>query len=329
MLTQRIVRSREDDVTSPAHEPSSPVRGEAARLRQRTRAVVERFAPVLFVSPAFACLLAFGILPIGIAAVVSLTDMNISGLADWSAVHFVGLHNYQALFSDPDFWSALGNTALFVVMGVPLVVVVSLAASIALNQSDSRFFRALRTFYFVPAVTGIVAIALIWGYLYNSQFGLLNHLLESIGLPRQEWLSDPALAKVSVVIVAIWRATGLDIIILLAAQQDIPSEYYEAAALDGAGRWRQVFSITVPLLRFALFFVTVTTLINWMQFFDEPYVLTQGGPLGATTSVSLYIFQQGFQDNEFGFASAASLVLFVIIFVVTLVQLRLRRANND
>jgi multiple sugar transport system permease protein len=329
MLTQRIVRSREGDVRSLAHEPSSPVGGELAPPRRRFRAIVERSAPVLFVSPAFACLLAFGILPIVIAAVVSLTDMDISGLADWNAVHFIGLRNYQALFSDPDFWSALGNTTLFVVMGVPLVVVVSLAASIALNQSQSRFFRALRTLYFVPAVTGIVAIALIWGYLYNSQFGLIDHVLQSIGLPRQEWLSDPTLAKFSVVIVAIWRATGLDIIILLAAQQDIPAEYYEAAALDGAGRLRQIVSITVPMLRFALFFVTVTTLINWLQFFDEPYVLTQGGPLGATTSVSLYIFQQGFKDNEFGFASAASLVLFVIIFVVTLAQLRLRKANDD
>lgn len=317
MLTQRIVRP---------HAPVSSAPAEADR--RRALAIGQQLVPLLFVSPAFACLLAFGILPILIAAVVSLTDMNIGGLGDWSSVHFVGLHNYQALFANSEFWSALGNTALFVVMGVPLVVLVSLAASIALNQSGSRFFRALRTFYFVPAVTGIVAISLIWGYLYNSQFGLFNHLLESIGLPRQQWLTDPTLAKISVVTVAIWRATGLDIIILLAAQQDIPAEYYEAASLDGAGPWRQIFSITVPLLRFALFFVTVTTLIWWMQLFEEPYVLTQGGPLGASTSVSLYIYQQGFQFNEFGFASAASLVLFVIIFIVTLVQLRLRKAND-
>lgn len=320
-MTQLTVQSRQEG-------PSSPLRAAAPRARRRALRLGQKLVPYAFVSPAFVCLLAFGILPIGIAAVVSLTNMDISGLSDWSAVHFVGLHNYRALFADSDFWSALGNTGLFVVMGVPIIVVVSLAAAIALNQSQSRFFRALRTFYFVPAVVGIVAIALIWGYLYNSQFGLLNHLLESMGLPRQEWLSDPTLAKISVVIVAIWRATGLNTIILLAAQQDIPAEYYEAAAIDGAGRWRQTFSITVPLLRFALFFVTVTTLIGWMQFFDEPYVLTQGGPLGATTSMSLYIYQQGFQFNEFGFASAASLVLFVLIFIVTALQLRLRRADN-
>lgn len=310
-----------------ARRPAS--RAPADQKSRHSRGLLaHKVTPFLFVGPAFLCLLAFGIAPIAIAAVVSLTDMNIGGLSDWNAVHFIGLHNYQALFADAAFWSALGNTALFVVMGVPFVVAVSLAAAIALDQSRSRFFRALRTFYFVPAVTGIVAISLIWGYLYNSQFGLLNHLLESVGLPRQEWLTDPALAKISVVIVAIWRATGLNIIILLAAQQDIPAEYYEAAALDGAGRWRRILSITVPLLRFALFFVTVTTLIGWMQFFDEPYVLTQGGPLGATTSVSLYVYQQGFKYNDFGFASAASLVLFVLIFLVTVIQLRLRKASD-
>lgn len=293
--------------------------------RDRRRKYRARTTPYMFVAPAFLCMLAFGILPIAIAAAVSLTNLNVGGLGNLSTVRFVGLRNYQALFGNSDFWSALGNTALFVVMGVPVIVLVSLTIAIGLNQSQSRFFRALRTFYFLPAVTAVVAIALIWGYLYNSQFGLFNTLLHAVGLPQLQWLSEPWLAKISVVLVAVWRATGLNIIILLAAQQDIPSEYYEAAALDGAGRWRQTLSITVPLLRFALFFVTVTTLIGWMQFFDEPYVLTQGGPLGATTSISLYIYQQGFQYNAFGFASAASLVLFVLIFAVTAVQLRARR----
>jgi len=318
-LTQLTIRSRRPGAPSPLRSTAPPALGPIAR---------RRLTPYLFISPAFACLLAFGILPIAVAALVSFTDLDVSGLGDWSSVHFIGLQNYRTLFGDSAFWSALGTTALFVVMGVPVVVVVSLAAAIALNQSSSRFFRALRAFYFVPAVTGIVAISLIWGYLYNSQFGLLNHVLESVGLPRQEWLTDPAMAKVSVVVVAIWRATGLNIIVLLAAQQDIPAEYFEAASIDGAGRWRQIFTITVPLLRFALFFVTVTTLIGWMQFFDEPFVLTRGGPLGATTSVSIYIYQQGFQFNEFGFASAASVVLFLLIFAVTALQLRFRKAGD-
>ncbi len=285
--------------------------------------------PYLFVSPAFVCLLAFGLLPIAVAATVSLTDMDISGLANWGNVHFIGLANYRALFTDEAFWASLRNTAVFVLMGVPVIVVASLAVAIALNQSTSRFFRALRAFYFLPAITAIVAISLIWGYLYNTQFGLINYLLTSLGMEPVHWLSDPVVAKFSVALVAIWRASGLNIIIFLAALQAIPKEYLEAASIDGASEWRKIIYVTVPLLRFAIFFVTVTTLISWMQFFDEPYVLTQGGPTGSTTSISLYIYQQGFRYNEFGFASAASLVLLAIIGVVTAIQLRARRSADD
>ena len=284
--------------------------------------------PYVLISPALVCLLTFSVLSIFVAAVVSLTNLDISGLGDYSQVRFIGLHNYQAMFSDLGFWEALGNTAFFVAVGVPTLVVGSLAIAIALNYSRSRFFRALRAFYFVPAITAIVAISLIWGNIYNSQFGLLNWLLSLVGRDPVEWLTDPTIAKFSVALVAIWRGSGLDIIIFLAALQAIPAEYYEAASVDGAGEWQKIFRITVPLMRFAIFFVTVTTLISWMQFFDEPYVLTQGGPVHATTSISLYIYQQGFRDNEFGFASAASIVLFAIIAVVTLIQIRARQGDN-
>jgi multiple sugar transport system permease protein len=285
--------------------------------------------PYALISPALVCLVVFNILSIVVAAGVSLTNLDISGLADYGSVSFVGLQNYQAMFSDPGFWEALGNTAFFVVLGVPTLIIGSLAIAIALNFSRSWFFRALRTFYFVPAITAIVAISLIWGNIYNSQFGLLNWLLSLAGKGPVEWLSDPTIAKFSVAMVAIWRGSGLDTIIFLAALQAIPAEYYEAASIDGAGEWRKIFRITLPLMRFAIFFVTVTTLIGWMQFFDEPYVLTQGGPVHATTSMSLYIYQQGFRYNEFGFASAASIVLFAIIAGVTVLQLRTRRSESD
>jgi multiple sugar transport system permease protein len=284
--------------------------------------------PYVFVGPTVACLVVFGVLPIAVAAVVSLTNLDITGLGDHSAIRFVGLGNYRELFRDPAFWQALRNTALYIGVGVPTLVVGSLSIAIALNRSSSRFFRALRVFYFFPAITAIVAISLIWGYLYNSQFGLLNYMLSEVGLGPVQWLSDPTIAKFSVALVAIWRGSGLDIIIFLAALQAIPTEYYEAASLDGASDRRQIFDITIPLLKFAIFFVTVTTLISWMQFFDEPYVLTGGGPVNATTSVSLYIYQQGFSSNEFGFASAASIVLFAIIAVVTGLQLRARTRSE-
>ncbi|MCG2800402.1 MAG: sugar ABC transporter permease, partial [Cellulomonas sp.] len=225
-----------------------------------------RAAPYLLVGPASLLLIAFGVLPILVALVVSATDMDAAGLGDLSQVSFIGTANYQALFADPSFWQALGNTAFYVLLGVPSVVVLSLVAALALNHTDNRFFRALRSFYFLPAITGIVAIALVWGYLYNSQFGLFNYLLSLVGLPPVQWLSNPAVVKVSVAAVAIWRGTGLNIIIFLAALQGVPREYLEAAALDGASRLRTTWSIVLPLLRFAIFFVTVTTVIAWLQF---------------------------------------------------------------
>ncbi|MET4639180.1 sugar ABC transporter permease [Mycetocola sp. 2940] len=288
-----------------------------------------RLAPYLFVAPAMLLLVTFGVFPIFVALAVSLTNMNISAFANISNVDFVGLDNYVKLFDDADFWQALGNTGLFAVLGVPSIVLLSLAVALLLNHSDHWIFRALRSFYFIPAITAIVAISLIWGYLYNTQFGFLNYVLSFAGIDQVQWLSDPLLAKFSVALVAVWRGTGLNIIIFLAALQGVPREYLEAASLDGASEWRKTFSIVLPLLRFAIFFVTVTTIISWGQFFDEPFVLTDGGPLGATTSVSIFLYKEGFRLNQFGYASAGSIVLFAIIAVITLVQLRARKADDE
>jgi multiple sugar transport system permease protein len=274
-------------------------------------------------------LFTFGIFPILVATLVSVTNLNISGLADVHNVKFIGLSNYAKLFADPDFWQSMTNTAIFALIGIPSVVLLSLAIALLLNRSGNIYFRALRSFYFVPAITAIVAISLIWGYLYNTQFGFLNWLLSLVHIAPVQWLSNPILAKFSVALVAIWRGTGLNIIILLAALQAVPKEYLEAASIDGANEWIKTFKITIPLLRFAIFFVTITTAIAWLQFFDEAYVLTSGGPLGTTTSISLFIFNQGFQQNQFGYASAGSLVLFVLIAAITFVQLKWRKKDVE
>lgn len=296
--------------------------------RPATRSALGRsLTGYLLVGPAVLLLFAFGVLPILVAAVVSLTDLDIRGLSDPTSARFIGLDNYAALFADPDFWASLGNTAFFVVIGVPSIVLISLLIAVGLDHGQSRYYRSLRAFYFIPAITAIVAISLIWGYLYNSQYGLLNYLLSIVGLGPVPWLSDPFVAKLSVALVAIWRGTGLSIIIFLAALQGVPRDYREAAALDGAGAFRTLVSVVIPQLRFAILFVSTTTLIAWMQFFDEPFVL-QKWPANATTSASLYVYFEGFRFNEFGFASAASLVLFAIILVVTLVLLRIRRAAD-
>lgn len=288
-----------------------------------------KLTPYLFVSPAMLLLVTFGIFPILVAAVISTTNMNISAFANWNNVKFIGIDNYTKLFADPDFWQSIGNTGLFALFGVPAIVVLSLGVALLLNHSQNWFFRSLRAFYFIPAITAIVAISLVWGYLYNTQFGLLNYLLSLGGVPPVQWLSDPVLAKFSVALVAVWRGTGLNIIIFLAALQGVPKEYLEAASLDGAGEWKKTFSIVIPLMRFAIFFVSVTTTISWLQFFDEPFVLTDGGPLGATTSASIFLYKEGFRLNQFGYASAGSIVLFAIIAIITLIQLRLRRADDE
>jgi multiple sugar transport system permease protein len=297
--------------------------------RERPRRIFPgSVVPYAFVGPAFVLLAAFGVLPIFVAGFVSLTDLDIAGLADSDNVSFIGLDNYRTLLADDDFLRSIRITLLFVAVGVPAIVVVSLAIAFGLNQSSSRYFRALRIFYFLPAITAIVAISLVWGLLYNTQFGLINHVFDTVGLPKVNWLSDPTMAKVSVGIVAVWRATGLNSIIFLAALQSIPNDYYEAASLDGAGEWHKFRFITLPLMRFALMFVTITTMIAWLQFFDEPFVLTEGGPVGATTSVSLFVYDEGFSRNQFGYASAGTVALFVVILAVTSVQLRVFRRGQ-
>ena len=286
-------------------------------------------APYLFVAPTMVLLILFGVLPIAVATVVSFTDLDLAGLYKWSNVEWIGLGNYAELLKDDDFWQAMGNTFLFAAVGVPAVVGISLLFALMLNRSNSLFFKALRSFYFVPAITAIVAVALVWGYLYNTQFGLFNYLLSLAGFGPVQWLSDPWTVKLSVVMVAVWRGLGLNTIIFLAALQGVPREYIEAASLDGAGEARITWSIVLPQLRFALFFVTITTMIAWLQFFDEPFVLTRGGPLGESTSISLFLYQQGFSSSQFGYASAGSVVLFLIIAVVTLMQLRARRKDDS
>ncbi len=288
-----------------------------------------RLAPYAFVTPAMLLLIAFGVLPIAVALLVSFTDMNLAGLGNWSRIEFIGLDNYERLLSDGRFWQAMVNTGIFVILGVPTVVILSLTIALALNRSQSRLFRALRSFYFVPAITAIVAVALVWGYMFNTQFGLFNYLLSLVGVPPVPWLSDPIIVKLSVVWVAIWRGLGLNIIIFLAALQGVPKEYLEAAALDGASELRRTVSIVIPLLRFAVFFVAITTTIAWLQFFDEPFVLTKGGPLGASTSISLFLYQTGFSSSQFGYASAGSVVLFAVIALITIIQLRTRRTDVD
>ncbi|MYL33950.1 ABC transporter permease subunit [Pontibacillus yanchengensis] len=285
--------------------------------------------PYIFIAPAVILLLIFSIIPILIALGISFTDMDLKGLANWSTVDFVGLKNFKELFQDEVFLKSVYNTFFYVVIGVPLVIISSLSVALILNQGTNLLYRTFRGVYYLPSITNIVAIAVIWGFLYNTDYGLLNYILTEIGLGKVPWLQHPTVAKISLIILAVWKGIGLNMIIFLAALQGIPKTYYEAAEMDGANRFQILFKVTLPLLRYATFFVTVTTLIAWMQFFEEPFVMTEGGPLNGTMSIALFIYQEGFQYSEFGYAAAGSFVLFAFIIAVTLIQFKLRKSDTE
>lgn len=293
------------------------------------RNFVNKRAPYLFISPALLLLMMFSLIPIVVAFVISFTDISLVGLADWSQINFVGIDNYIDIFTDPIFLKSIGNTLFYVVIGVPLVITCSLGIAVLINFGENRFFQFFRLIFYTPSITNVVAVAVVWSYLYNPSFGFLNYLLSLADIPAVPWLQHPVIAKISLIILALWRAIGTNMIIFLAALQGIPKAYYEAASLDGANKWQQLFKITVPMLKFAIFFVTVTTIIGWLQFFEEPFIMTNGGPLDSTTSVSLFIYRNGFQFSKFGYAAAGSFLLFIAIIIVTLIQFRMQKVKNE
>lgn len=286
-------------------------------------------SPYFFIAPAVALLLIFSIIPIFIAVTISFTDMSLAGLADFSRINFVGLENYLNIFNDKVFGQAMFNTAYYVIIGVPLVILSSLALAIMINFGENKFFSFMRLVFYSPSITNTVAVSVVWMYLYNPTIGLLNHLLSYLNIGPIMWLTDPSTSKLSLIIIAVWKAIGLNMLIFLAAIQGIPKEYYEAAEMDGSNKWQQILKITIPLLKFSIFFVTVTTLIGWFQFFDEPFVMTKGGPLDSTLSVALFIYQRGFQYNKFGYAAAGSVILFIAIIIVTSIQMKIQTKQKE
>lgn len=292
------------------------------------KSLKQRLTPYGFVLPAILLLLVFSLIPIVIALVISFTGLDIAGLGDWSQIKFVGFSNFINLFKDPTFIQSIGNTIYYVIIGVPLVVILSLTLAILINFGQNKFFSFLRLVFYTPSITNTVAVAVVWTYMYNPNMGLFNSILNHMGLPGLQWLNDPATSKISLIILAVWKAIGLNMLIFLAALQGVSKSLYEAAELDGAGWWQRTLHITIPSLSFSIFFVTVTTLIGWFQFFDEPFVMTKGGPLNSTNSVALFVYQTGFQNNNFGYAAAASFIMFAAIIVATLIQFRLQRKQQ-
>jgi multiple sugar transport system permease protein len=278
-----------------------------------------------FLAPALLLITVFFALPVCAAFVLGFTDFDIYALADRSTVRVTGLRNYVTLFSSPLFWQALRNTAEFALIGGPLSIAVSLAAALLVNAKSTRFQPFFRSVLFMPFVTTLVAVAIVWRYLYHPQYGLLNWLLGLVGISAVDWLGNPTFAMPAIMLVAIWKGFGYNMLVFIAGLQNIPDDLYEAARLDGATAWQQLRFITLPMLRPTLFFVTVITMVGFFQLFAEPYVMTQGGPLRATTSVVLLMYEEGFRWWRMGYAAAVAVVLFLVILAFTLVQRRLQR----
>ncbi|MGH8852254.1 MAG: carbohydrate ABC transporter permease [Casimicrobiaceae bacterium] len=278
-----------------------------------------------FVAPALAVIGVFFFVPIVAALGISLTDFDIYALADLANLRFVGFGNYLTLLETPLFWQALGNTLYFVVVGVPLSIAVSLGTALLLNSRLARFKPLFRTALFAPVVTTLVAVAVIWRYLYNTRFGLLNYALGGIGVDPVDWLGDPHWAMPAIILFAVWKNFGYNMIIFLAGLQAVPEDLYEAARIDGASAWRQFRSVTLPMLSPVLLLVGILTIAGYFQLFAEPYVMTQGGPLQSTVSVLYFMYEQGFKWWNLGTASAVAFVLFLLIFAVTALQLRHRQ----
>jgi multiple sugar transport system permease protein len=258
---------------------------------------------------------------------MSFTDIKARDLHSPFAVGFVGFENFANVLGDDTFRQTAFNTAYFVLVGVPLTLGIALAAALALDKGITKFRTLFRVGYYTPVVTSIVAVAVVWRFLLREDVGLVNNVLAVFGVQGPDWLGSTTWAMPSLIVMASWRNFGTAMIIFLAGLQSVPVMLQEAAAIDGANSWQRFRHITVPLLRPTILFVMVTTVIGYLQVFEEPFVMTNGGPLDSTKTMSMFVFQQ-FGFGNYGFASASAYVLFVVVVCLTAMQFRFFKSNT-
>jgi multiple sugar transport system permease protein len=293
-------------------------------MNQETRAAL------LFLAPALAIIGVFFVLPVFAALLLSLTDFDIYAIGDPANVRWIALENYRGLLTSRIFWTALLNTFYFAVVGGTLTVIVSLAAALLVNAKAARLKPLFRTVYFAPVVTTLVAVAIVWRYLYHPRFGLINLALDKLGTDPIDFLGDPRWAMPAIILLAVWKRFGYTMIIFVAGLQTIPEELYEAARIDGAGAWRQFRHVTLPMLAPTFLFVGIITAIDFFQVFAEPYVMTpDGGPLNSTLTVVFYMFREGFRWWNMGFAASVAFLLFLVIAAATALQMRLQKGAHS
>ncbi|MBV8518274.1 MAG: sugar ABC transporter permease [Acidobacteria bacterium] len=284
----------------------------------------ERRAALLFLAPALVLLTVFFFAPVVAGFALSLTDFDLYTIGDPHNIRLVGFDNYRELIGSSIFWTSFVNTMYFALVGGPLTVAVSLAAALLINAKAARFKALFRTVYFAPVVTTLVAVSIVFKYIYHPRFGMLNRALDTLGLPQPDWLGNPKLAMLAIIILAVWKGFGYTMIIFVAGLQQIPEELYEAARLDGAGAWKQFRHVTLPLLAPTFLFVGIVVAIGQLQIFAEPYVMTRGGPLNKTVTMVMLMYEQGFKFWKMGYAAAVAFVLFLVIGAATLVQLKMQ-----
>lgn len=265
--------------------------------------------------------------PIVVSLITSFTDLRVTDIRTPFSVEFVGFENYTSVFDDVKFQRAALNTVVYVVVGVTLTMAFGLLIAIGLNQAVVKFRTLFRVGYYLPYVTSIAAIAVVWRLLLAEETGLVNGALAVVGIDGPGWLTNTRTALGSLIAMAAWRGTGFLMVIFLAGLQAIPAEFYEAAEVDGAGRWQRFRLITLPLLRPTLLLAAVIASIGWLQFFEEPFVMTQGGPLNSTLSVAYYTWSQ-FGFGNYGVTAAISYLLFLAVAVLAFAQFRLFRPRT-
>jgi multiple sugar transport system permease protein len=283
------------------------------RLRQEARWAA------FFLAPDMLGILAFTAFPVVAAIVLSFLDWNLI-----TAASYVGLDNFRELLKDEVFWQTMGHTVYFTLGTVPTSMALGLALALALNR-PLRGVTFLRTAYFIPVIVPLISVAMVWRWLYDRDFGLINYFLSLVHLPLLGWLTTTTWAMPAVIIMSIWKGLGYNLVIYLAGLQSIPRRLYEAAEMDGASAWQRFWRITFPLLTPTTFFVLVVSIINSFQVFGQVYVMTRGGPGTATSTIVYYIYHVGFELFRMGYASALAWALFMVIFALTLVQVRMQR----
>jgi multiple sugar transport system permease protein len=276
----------------------------------------------LFVLPGFSALLLFVIGPILASLVLTVFEWDL--LTD---PNFVGVDNFTRLIADDAFWSALWHTLYYIAGYVPLVMVAALAVALVLNTRMPAL-GVIRTAFFLPVVSSWVAVALLWTWMFNPRYGLINYGLSFFGVNGPDWLYDRTWAMPAIILTSVWKDLGFVMVVFLAGLQTIPRDYYEAASLDGANRWEQLRSITLPLLAPTTFFVAVISIIQSFQVFTQVWIMTEGGPAGATTVLVERIVKHAFSYGEMGYAATISWVLCLIVFSVTILQHRLQRWSS-